>query len=97
MKMKVTCPHSQIIQILFLINKSMPKCHFLIYIYIYIIYTHTCIPHVAIKMKRLAFICVVLTLVFTNTEACSCASRHPQTQFCNSDFGKDTVFFLKYS
>lgn len=66
-------------------------------IYIYIIYTHTCIPHVAIKMKRLAFICVVLTLVFTNTEACSCASRHPQTQFCNSDFGMDTVFFLKYS
>lgn len=38
--MKVTCPHSQIIQILFLINKSMPKCHFLIYIYIYHIHAH---------------------------------------------------------
>ncbi|XP_052680258.1 metalloproteinase inhibitor 3-like [Crassostrea angulata] len=37
-------------------------------------------------MKRLVFICVVLTFIFTNSEACSCASRHPQTQFCNSDF-----------
>lgn len=38
-------------------------------------------------MARIVAYIILLTSVFTVTEACKCALVHPQTSFCIADFG----------